>query len=229
LVLKFLAVRRVPRDVHQLAEHVDQPRLCELIRRFLYDQLNPEAPTPGGRIPLEECPAFVNERIYIFNSARAVFYAPSDVSGVGGMHHERIRATKSWYRGPPRYDCVFIEHDTEAAGFRGLHAARVRLFFRFKFRGVDYPCALIHWFSARGDVPCPDTGMWIVTPDSEPGGDPSLAVVHLDTILRGAHLIGVAGKDFIPIHRFDFSDSLDAFRAFYVNKYADHHSHEIAF
>jgi hypothetical protein len=145
------------------------------------------------------------------------------------MHHERIRATKSWYRGPPRYDCVFIEHDPEAAGFRGLHAARVRLFFRFKFRGVDYPCALIHWFSARGDVPCPDTGMWIVTPDSEPGGDPSLAVVHLDTILRGAHLIGVAGKDFIPIHRFDFSDSLDTFRAFYVNKYADHHSHEIAF
>ncbi|KAJ7932345.1 hypothetical protein B0H13DRAFT_2518823 [Mycena leptocephala] len=222
-------VRRVPREVHQLAEYVDQPRLCELIRRFLYDQLNPDAPMPGGRIPLEQCPVFVNERIYIFNSARAVFYAPSDVSGVGGMHHERIRATKSWYRGPPRYDCVFIEHDPEAAGFRGLHAARVRLFFRFKFRGVDYPCALIHWFSARGDDPCPDTGMWVVTPDSEPGGGPSLAVVHLDTILRGAHLIGMAGKDFIPIHRFDFSDSLDGFRAFYVNKYADHHSHEIAF
>ena len=145
------------------------------------------------------------------------------------MHHERIRATKSWYRGPPRYDCVFLEHDTTAAGFRGLHAARVRLFFRFKFRGVDYPCALIHWFSARGDAPCPDTGMWIVTPDSERGGAPSLAVVHIDSLLRGAHLIGVAGKDFIPIHRFDFSDSLDAFKAFYVNKYADHHSHEIAF
>ncbi|KAJ7920239.1 hypothetical protein B0H13DRAFT_2249700 [Mycena leptocephala] len=185
-------VHRVPREVRQLAEYVDQPRLCELIRRFLYDQLNPDAPTPGGRIPLEQCPVFINECIYIFNSARAVFHAPSDVSGVGGMHHECIRATKSWYRGPPRYDCVFIEHDPEAAGFRGLHAACVRLFFRFKFRGVDYPCALIHW--------------------------PSLAVVHLDTILQGAHLIGMAGKDFIPIHRFDFSDSLD-----------DHHSHEIAF
>jgi hypothetical protein len=71
--------------------------------------------------------------------------------------------------------------------------------------------------------------MWIVTPDSERGGAPSLAVVHIDSLLRGAHLIGVAGKDFIPIHRFDFSDSLDAFKAFYVNKYADHHSHEIAF
>ncbi|KAJ7844797.1 hypothetical protein B0H13DRAFT_2255634 [Mycena leptocephala] len=83
-------VRRVPRDVHQLADYVDQPRLCELIRRFLYDQLNPDAPTPGGRIPLEQCPVYVNERIYTFNSARAVFYAPSDVSGVGGMLHERI-------------------------------------------------------------------------------------------------------------------------------------------
>ncbi|KAF8170468.1 hypothetical protein K438DRAFT_1853988 [Mycena galopus ATCC 62051] len=223
-------VRRVPRDVHLLADYVEQPRLCELIRRFLFDQLNPDAPLPGARIPLELCPEFTTERIYIFNSARAVFYAPSDISGVGGMHHERIRASKSWYRGPPRYDCVFIVHDPEAAGFRGLHAARVRLFFRFKFRGVEYPCALIHWFSARGDDPCPDTGMWMVTPDSDRrSGDPSLAVVHVDSILRGAHLIGIAGKDFIPIHRFDFSDSLDAFQAFYVNKYADHHAHETAF
>lgn len=183
----------------------------------------------GGRVALDQCPEFSTERVFIFNSARAVFYAPSDVSGVGGMHHEHIRATKSWYGGPPRYDCVFLEHDTEAAGFRGLHAARVRLFFRFKFRGVEYPCALIHWFSARGEDPCPDTGMWIVTPDSDRRGGPSLAVVHLDTLLRGAHLIGIAGRDFIPIHRFDFSDSLDAFQAFYVNKYADHHAHEIAF
>jgi hypothetical protein len=47
--------------------------------------------------------------------------------------------------------------------------------------------------------------------------------------LRGAHLIDVAGKEFVPLTNFDFSDSLDAFEAFYVNKYADHHSHEIAF
>ncbi|KAJ7107151.1 hypothetical protein C8R43DRAFT_1114272 [Mycena crocata] len=166
---------------HIHTAYLEQPRLCELIRRFLFDQLNPDAPVSGGLVALDQCPEFSTE-------PRAVFYAPSDISGVGGMHHERIRATKTWYRGPPRYDCVFLEHDTEAAGFRGLHAARVRLFFRFKFRDVEYPCALIHWFSARGDSPCPDTGMWIVTPDSERGG-PSLAVVHLDSILRGAHLV----------------------------------------
>ncbi|KAJ7159107.1 hypothetical protein C8R43DRAFT_1124740 [Mycena crocata] len=214
----IMDLRKVPRNVHELAAYLEQPRLCELIRRFLFDQLNPDAPVSGGHIALDQCPDFSTERVFIFNSARAVFYAPSDVSGVGGMHHERIRATKSWYRGPARFGSVISSH-----------AARVRLFFRFKFRDVEYPCALIHWFSARGDNPCPDTGMWIVTPDSERGGGPSLAVVHLDAILRGAHLIGAAGKDFIPVHRFDFSDSLDAFQAFYVNKYADHHAHEIAF
>ncbi|KAJ7346269.1 hypothetical protein DFH08DRAFT_701453 [Mycena albidolilacea] len=222
-------VRKVPRDVHQLAEYVEQPRLCELIRRFLFDQLNPDAPISGAQIALDQCPEFTTERVFIFNSACAVFYAPSDVSGVGGMRHERIRATKSWYHGPPRYDCVFLEHDPDAAGFHGLHAARVWLFFRFKFRGVDYPCALIHWFSARGDEPCPDTGMWRITPDFQRDRTPHLAVVHLDSILRGAHLIGIAGKDLIPVHHFNFSDSLDAFQAFYVNKYADHHAHEIAF
>ncbi|KAJ7812209.1 hypothetical protein B0H14DRAFT_3090513 [Mycena olivaceomarginata] len=123
-------------------------------------------------------------RIFIYNSARAVFHAPSDVCGVGGMHHERIRATKSWYRGPPRYDCVFIEHDPDAPGFRGLRAARTFLLFRFKFRGVDYPCALIQWFSVHGQEPCPDTGMWIVKPDFVRGrpGERELAVVHIDSL-----------------------------------------------
>jgi hypothetical protein len=68
------------------------------VKSLMFDQLNPDAPVAGGRIPLEQCPDFA-ERVFIFNSARAVFYAPSDVSGVGGMHHERIRATKSWYLG----------------------------------------------------------------------------------------------------------------------------------
>ncbi|KAJ7808551.1 hypothetical protein B0H13DRAFT_1668643 [Mycena leptocephala] len=142
------------------------------------------------------------------------------------MHHERIRAVKSWYRGPPRYDCVFIEHDTEAPGFRGLHAARVRLLFRFQFRGVDY--LRVHWFSAHRVEPCEDAGMWIVKPDFV-RDQPAMEVVHIDAVLRGAHLIDVAGKEFVPLTNFDFSDSLDAFEAFYVNKYADHHSHEIAF
>jgi hypothetical protein len=73
--------------------------------------------------------------------------------------------------------------------------------------------------------------MWIVTPDFVRGQpeEREMVVVHIDSMLRGAHLIGIAGKEFVPVADFDFSDSLDAFEAFYVNKYADHHSHEIAF
>ncbi|KAJ7442697.1 hypothetical protein B0H11DRAFT_2162982 [Mycena galericulata] len=130
------------------------------------------------------------------------------------MHHERIRATKSWYRGPARYDCVFLEHNKDLPGFQTAHVCV----------WIDYPCALIHWFSARGENPCPETGMWIVTPDTVRGGrGPGLAVVHLDCLLRGANLIGVAG-----LHNFGFSDSLDAFKAFDVDKYADHQAHKIA-
>ena len=55
-----------------------------------------------------------------------------------------------------------------------------------------------------------------------------MSVVHLDTILRNAHLMGVAGGDYIPLD-LKFHNSLDAFQEFYVNKYIDHHSHEIVF
>jgi hypothetical protein len=54
------------------------------------------------------------------------------------------------------------------------------------------------------------------------------SIIHVDSILRGAHLIGVAGPNLIP-RTLTFSDSLDAFHLFYVNKYTDHHAHEMAF
>ena len=55
-----------------------------------------------------------------------------------------------------------------------------------------------------------------------------VSVIHLNCILRAAHLIGHAGSQSVPL-RLKHTDSLDAFTAFYVNKYADHHAHEIAF
>ena len=216
----------MPRNLEGLAYHVNQLRLPELTRRFLYDQLNPDAPDSGDAVPLDECPTIAG-KVYLFNSARAVYYAPSDLCGTGGMHSERIRAVKSWYHGAPRYDCVYIGKSDDP-GFQGLHVARVFLFFSFKHNGIRYPCALIQWFSTVGDAPCQETGMWMVEPDFV-HGQRVLAVIHLDAILRGAHLIGAAGEDFIPIHGFDFSKSLDAFNLFYVSKYADYHAHEIAF
>ena len=116
-----------------------------------------------------------------------------------------------------------MEADPELPGFRGLLVARVFLFFSLKHEGNIYPCALTRWYSMVDTEPDEDTGMWIVQPDQ---GDDGLDVIHLDTILRGAHLIGVT-DDFIP--KIKFMESLDAFKAFYVNKYADYHTHEIAF
>jgi hypothetical protein len=52
-------------------------------------------------------------------------------------------------------------------------------------------------------------------------------VIHLDYILWVVHLLPICGNK--PIPRSISSDNcLDAFVAFYVNKYIDHHVFEIA-
>ena len=70
--------------------------------------------------------------------------------------------------------------------------------------------------------------MWMVEPDFDVRGGRASSVIHLDAIIRSAHLMGVAGTTFIPRH-LTFDRSLDAFKKFYVNKYIDHHAHELAF
>ncbi|KAJ7110511.1 hypothetical protein C8R44DRAFT_833389 [Mycena epipterygia] len=222
-------IRGYPRDPNALAQHLNFPQLVPLVRRFLYDQENPDrdANVPLNLIPLADCPD-IPTSIKAFPSALAKFYAPSDQSGMHGMLRERVRAVRSWRGGPARHDCVFVEGDADLPGFRGLLAARVLLFMSFKHRGITYPCALVTWFSAIGDEPCPNVGMWMVEPDLDGRRQRVMDIIHLDTILRGAHLIGIYGDDFLPIH-FKYSDTLDMFNAFYINKYADHHANEIAF
>ncbi|KAI9435662.1 hypothetical protein BJY52DRAFT_1159252 [Lactarius psammicola] len=124
----------------------------------------------------------------------------------------------------------FVQLSHEAPGMRGLLVTCILLFFSFIHdNSTKYPCALVHWFSNVGDEPCDETGMWIVKLDFQ-GGKPFLEVIHLDTILCGAHLIGVSGTHFLPNDLdFTFGKSLDTFSSFYVNKYIDHHAHEIAF
>ena len=218
-----------PNTIIHLAAYIGQPRLVEYIRRFLYDQFHPDAETCGMDVQLDLCPEIAEYLgVKVFHSATSVYYAPSDLSGIGGMHRERIRATPSWKGGPGRYDCVYIGKDAELEGFRGLHVARVRLFFMFHIQQSAYPCALVEWFSTYGDMPCEDTGMWRVEPDFDMMERRMCSVIHIDSILRSAHLIGVAGSQILP-KQFTYHDSLDAFRLFFVNKYADHHTHEIAF
>ena len=47
-------------------------------------------------------------------------------------------------------------------------------------------------------------------------------------MVLGAHLIGVYGGEFIPAD-LHFSESLDAFKAYYVNKYIDNHANMLVF
>jgi hypothetical protein len=211
-----------------LQTEIRQPNFAYLIRQFLHNQLHPNLNPVDSDTRYTRLPE-IRGKITIYPSAVATFYAPSDISGIGGMRRERIRAVSSWRHGPPRHDCVFVNTDPSAEGMRGLDIGRVRLFFSFNHSGIKYPCALIHRYSRVGDAPDEDTGMWIVKPDIDPdSGLTSMAVIHLNTIIRAAHLLGVCGKDYLP-RDLSLEYSLDAFYEYYVNKFIDHHAFEIAF
>jgi hypothetical protein len=169
-----------------------------------------------------------DDKISVFHSANATYYAPSDHSGIFGMHKQCIRSNPNWRQGSPRRDCIFVKKDPELDGMRGLHVGQVLLFLSFTSRRIPYPCALVQWFVAVGDAPCSDTGMWIVKPKMEDDGTQATSIIHVNSIIRGAHLIGVYGEVFLP-RDFSHFDSLIAFQAYYVNKFIDYHANEIAF
>ncbi len=106
-----------------------------------------------------------------------------------------------------------------------MGVVRVLLFFSFEYDNMHYPFALVEWFKKVGLNPV--TGMWIVHPDIVHGRQEHL-VVHLDLFLYAAHLVPVFGTHKLPWD-FHFTLSLDAFNAYYVNKYIDHHANEVAF
>ncbi|KAI0821667.1 hypothetical protein BC628DRAFT_1412796 [Trametes gibbosa] len=229
----FVVLAQKP-SLESLAIHVGIPRLPMLAARFISEraQSPDDPPVLDADLPPPDCV----DRVHVFHSAVATFYVPSDPSGVGGMHREHIRATLSWRKGPPRYDCVFIGKDPTARGFRSLHVARVKLFIALRVNQCfspsgeteDVSCAVVEWVSPVGDDPDPDSGLWLVEPDLDADSARVLGIVDIETLLRSAHLIPAYGDDPIPPY-LKSTDSLDAFRAYYVNKYADHHAHEIAF
>ncbi|KAH9927359.1 uncharacterized protein B0H18DRAFT_1118615 [Fomitopsis serialis] len=223
----LLACRRAknyPTALIELATHLGRPELTASIARFLAQQLHKD-PDDERVLATYTIP---NLRISVFPSAVATFYAPADPSGAGGMRRERIRATPSWRSDGAHYDCAFVQKDAEQKGFRGLDAVRVRLLFSFKFNGILYPCALVEWFVPVGNEPDEETGMWIVEPELDADAQRPYEVIHLDTIFRAAHLLPVYGRDPLPAG-FRVQDSLDAFRAYLVNKFVDYHGHEHAF
>ncbi|KAG1844111.1 hypothetical protein C8R48DRAFT_750903 [Suillus tomentosus] len=229
----FVQLARTPQSkkraqtIPTLADELDIPRLPDLLGRFLFQQLHPNDPCDPFDIPLAECPLYPG-KISVFNSASSRFYAPSDLSGIGGMRVEHIRACPSWRNEYPRNDCVFVNTDSSLPGMQGLEVARVRAFFSFQYQGKVYPCAVIRWFDKVDDAADEDTGMWMVRPGFRANNTPEYAIIHIDTIYRAAHLIPLYGTEFLS-QELKFYHSYDAFQAYYVNKYADHHAFEIAF
>ncbi|EMD34567.1 hypothetical protein CERSUDRAFT_67025 [Gelatoporia subvermispora B] len=207
--------RHLSRDVRTLAIQVRQPRLLELMRRFLYDQTR-------------LCPDFEG-KVYIYYSAAATYFAPSDPSGIGGMHREHIRATPTWFGTSYRFDCVFVGLGMADEGIYGRGIARIRLFLSFKHRGVVYPCALVHWNEVVGNRPDKQTGMWLVQPEYlESDGSPYMSIIHLDMIERAAHLMPQFPIEDVPVD-LAYHQSLEKFNSFYVNHYIDHHAFDIIF
>ncbi|KAH9013796.1 hypothetical protein EDB83DRAFT_2508700 [Lactarius deliciosus] len=217
--LSKVPLRKVYPD--DIAAELAQPDFPRLIRKFIYDQEHLDSTSDSDIMSISSTahPTFYR-KITVYPSAIATFQAPSNISGTGGMRCERIRAVTSWRKGAGRYDTVFVNADSAVEGMRGLYVARVRLFFSFSFEGVHYPCALVNWFSCKDDSPDDSTGMWIVEPYAR-GGDPSSNIIHLDTILRAAHLLPVFGSERVS-RTLSCTDTLDTFSSFYVNKYTSH-------
>jgi hypothetical protein len=206
-----------------LANHITWPQFPELLRRFLYDQIHPDAAIPPDEIPLDQCPIFVG-RILVFHSVIARFFAPSDLCGAGGMYQERIRSNPNWRNEYARYDTVFVQTGPGHGRMKDMVIGRARLLFSFTSGGKCYPCALVEWF-IPGDEPDEDTGMWVVMLELQHNGRRTLAIIHLDCIARAAHLIPVFGPSSVP-DDVNSSDSLDIYHAYFVNNNIDHHCHE---
>jgi hypothetical protein len=82
-----------------LADQIGQPNLTSLIQCFLRDQHYSDSDSEPSSSASSDLPEFY-EKITLYMSAVATFHAPSDISGIGGMRYEHIRAVDSWRNGP---------------------------------------------------------------------------------------------------------------------------------
>ena len=110
---------------------------------------------------------------------------------------------------------------------RGLEIARVLSFFSIIHEGKSYQCALVHWFSHVETKPDEDTGLWVVRPEFNNNDKLNVAIVHVDTIFRAAHLIPVYQSSQFIRRSMTMHDTLDVFNEFYVNKFVDYHAFQI--
>ena len=130
----------IPQLVKQLSQVLFLPSLPGLISCFFYEQLNPGLTIPVEEILLSKCPSYMG-KVFLYPLAMAMYYAPSNISGLGGMFHERIWSVFFWHGSSQWQDCVFITQDEDIPGFQGLLIGQVLAFLKLKHEGTSYPVA----------------------------------------------------------------------------------------
>ncbi|KAF8128403.1 hypothetical protein EV363DRAFT_1400566 [Boletus edulis] len=111
---------------------------------------------------------------------------------------EFICSTPLWQNKGPQLDYAFVNANLEMTPMNGL------------------------------EVPNSNNGMWMVQPQLNPQYHRAISIIHVDSIYCTAHLIPVYEKTlFFPIFIHTIH-TIYSFCLFYVNKFADHHTFEIA-
>ncbi|KIM58835.1 hypothetical protein SCLCIDRAFT_27705 [Scleroderma citrinum Foug A] len=220
--MKYLQAHNCANILPVLSIELGIAELPGLVDKFLSEQLELSAHHSF------HCSLTEIGHIKVFHSAMVTFISPSDPSGIGSMRREQIRAIPSWHRGPPWYDCAFVSTDDTCDGMLSMEIARVLCFFSFVYtNGMTYTCAVVRWFDHIADHPDELTGMWTVSPSVLDNGSQNLAVIPLNSIVCGAHLLPIFGDERV-LEYINFHNSLDMYRGFYVNHFADHHTFELA-
>ena len=83
-IIHIRTVPKVPCNIQLLAYHLGISSLPALIACFLYSQENLELDVLLNDIPLSQCPQYTG-KVMMYASAVAIYNAPSDVHGVGGL------------------------------------------------------------------------------------------------------------------------------------------------
>ena len=142
-------------DINTLANDIGEPNFQHCLQSFLHKQLEPDA--------FSSSPSFyLLDKPYVYSSAIATFYTPSDLCGTGGMCCEHMHAVTSWVMAHP--DMIPSLLTPTSRRMCGLSVAQARLFFSIIVNHVKYQCALAHWYSLLGNSPDECTGMWVVEP-----------------------------------------------------------------
>ena len=94
----------------------------------------------------------------------------------------------------------------------------VYLFFRFLHSSINYSCTLIHWYSISSE-PDPSTGLWVIQPEFIHQGMHHMGVIHLDSIVHGAHLLPRFLSDISVYWEINYTNVLDVYTSFYVSEH----------